>query len=158
MKKIILMLAALFIFSVFNLSIYQKEKIKASTDIVYLKLAPIDPRSLMQGDYMEFRYALSDNHHCPQKNGYAVIRLDSKNIGTFARCYAGEALQSREKLLHYTQQYGNIRIVPDSFMFQEGLAPLYQHAQYGVFKFAGTKDYLLVGLADDKLQMIGGDQ
>ena len=123
---------------------------------MYLELIPIDPRSLIQGDYVEFAYALGRYHQCTQdgKSGYAVIRVDEKKMGTFARCYTGEALRSDERLLHYHQQGAELRILPDSFLFQEGLASQYQHAKYGIFKFSGNQDYLLVGLADDKLQKI----
>src|SRR6185436_18060197 len=34
-----------------NWSIWGKERIKASGAVVYLDLAPLDPRSIMQGDY-----------------------------------------------------------------------------------------------------------
>ena len=41
-----------------------------------------------------------------------------------------------------------IKIVPDSFFFQEGHRELYEDARYGVFQFDDRGRYLLVGLAD----------
>ncbi len=41
-----------------NISIYQKQHLLAKGDIIILELAPVDPRSLMQGDYMALSYAL----------------------------------------------------------------------------------------------------
>jgi uncharacterized membrane-anchored protein len=155
-KKIILIGMTLIILVLFNYEIYQKENIKKSNDIVYLELVPIDPRSLIQGDYVEFAYALGRHHQCTEegKSGYVVITVNEKRMGTFARCYQGETVQSHERLLHYHQQGLTLRILPDSFLFQEGLAARYQQAKYGIFKFSGNKDYLLVGLADDKLQSL----
>ena len=48
----------------------------------------------------------------------------------------------------------SLRLVPDSFLFQEGHAGYYQNARYGVFKFADAHDYLLTGLAAANRQPI----
>ena len=69
----------------FNLSIISKEKILKEGKLVLLKLAPVDPRSLMQGDYLSLRYEISENvfkkydsNNAIPKRGYCVVRLDSK--------------------------------------------------------------------------------
>jgi len=41
-------------------SIAAKERIRAEGEVVYLQLAPVDPRSLMQGDYLALRFLLAD--------------------------------------------------------------------------------------------------
>ncbi|MBS0976300.1 GDYXXLXY domain-containing protein, partial [Serratia rubidaea] len=51
-----LVLAALLLV---NLSIYQKEQQLRQGRVAILQLAPVDPRSLMQGDYMALDYALA---------------------------------------------------------------------------------------------------
>lgn len=51
--------AALFILASVNTSILRKERIKRSGEVLYLPLAPVDPRSLMQGDYMALRFELA---------------------------------------------------------------------------------------------------
>lgn len=43
-----------------NLMVLNKESSLAQGRTVFLELAPVDPRSLMQGDYMVLRYALAD--------------------------------------------------------------------------------------------------
>ena len=83
-----------------------------------------------------------------------VVTLDQNKVGTFKRLYDGGELAADEKLLHYHNQHGQLRIVPDSFMFQEGHAKFYDHAKYGVFKFDPKGGHILVGLADDKMQEI----
>ena len=156
MKKIIFIASALLVFAAFNYGIYQKEQLKANGETVFLELRPVDPRSLMQGDYMLLRYAieLNQQYKAKDKRGCMVIGLDQNKVGTFKRLYDGNELSPDEKLLHYHNQYGQVRIVPDSFMFQEGHAKLYEQAKYGVFKFDTTGNHILVGLADEKLQMI----
>lgn len=156
MKKIVLIVSTLLVFGFFNFGICQKEKIKMNGETVFLKLAPVDPRSLMQGDYMQLGYAIAQNHSdLPEKKrGYIVLGLDDNKIGTFRRFYEGEALAPDEKLIRYQMQYGRIQIVPDSFMFQEGQAKFYSIAEYGVFKFDGSSNYILVGLADSSRQII----
>ena len=42
-----------------NLSIVAKERIKTGGEPIFLELAPVDPRSLMQGDYMALRFAIA---------------------------------------------------------------------------------------------------
>lgn len=156
MKKIILVIAAALMFVAFNYSIYQKEQTKANGETVFLQLAPVDPRSMMQGDYMALRYAIENEKVPPERTtgGYMVIGLDDKKVATFKRFHEGEALAAGEKLLHYNVRYGRVNVVPDSFMFQEGHAALYQGARYGVFKFDAGGKYILVGLADAELKEI----
>jgi uncharacterized membrane-anchored protein len=156
MKKNIFIASTLFVFAAFNYSIVQKEEIKANGETVLLELAPVDPRSLMQGDYMRLRYAIerSQSYQAKEKRGYMVITLDQNKVGTFKRLYDGGELAANEKLLHYHNQYSQLRIVPDSFMFQEGHAKFYERAKYGVFKFNAKGSHILVGLADDKMQVI----
>lgn len=44
-------LAGIAILALVNASILDKEKLLSEGQVVYLELAPVDPRSLMQGDY-----------------------------------------------------------------------------------------------------------
>ena len=137
-------------------SIYQKEQIKAHGETVFLKLAPVDPRSLIQGDYMQLRYAIERDgfKRSEAARGYIVLSIDQKGIGSFKRFFEGEALAPNEKLMRYHKEYSGIRIVPYSFMFQEGHAKFYAKAAYGIFKFDSSSNHILVGLADDQLREI----
>ena len=60
MRKIIAVIALVLILAGVNWSIYQKEQHLATGAVVYLKLRPVDPRSLMQGDYMRLGFELAD--------------------------------------------------------------------------------------------------
>jgi uncharacterized membrane-anchored protein len=44
-----------------NMSVWSFEKLRTEGSVVYLELAPLDPRSLMQGDYMSLRLAVANN-------------------------------------------------------------------------------------------------
>lgn len=156
MKRTVLAVTSVLIFGAFNYGIYKKESIKAHGETVFLLLGTADPRSFMQGDYMQLRYKL-DDQQIPEynaDNGYIVIVPDENKVGTFNRFHRGERLAAGEKLIHYVGKYGSAHVVPDTFMFQEGHANVYARARYGVFKFDGARDYILTDLADDKFQIL----
>ena len=56
--------------------VWSNERILAHGQVVRLELAPADPRSLMQGDYMMLNYALVNALRLAQArdDGFAVVR------------------------------------------------------------------------------------
>lgn len=167
MRKRIMVVFLVIILAAFNYSIYEKEQLKKEGEIVLLELAPVDPRSLMQGDYMRLRYAIEDTtknniyqekqegQEKTAKKGQLVITVDSKNIAQFVRIHQNERLANNERLLAYQlNDYNRIIIRPNSFLFQEGHAKYYENAKYGVFKFNQKNDKLLLGLADENGKLI----
>lgn len=158
MKKIILFLASITIFIFFNYNVYVKENIIENGEQVFLELRPVDPRSFMQGDYMALRFKIEEDTHfnnaesMPLK-GKIVVILDEQKIGHFEKLYINDDLNKNQRLFDYRYTNIGINIIPDSFMFQEGHAPLYEKAKYGIFKFVGH-NYLLTGLADEHLNEI----
>ena len=162
MRNAILFISTLFVLALVNFAIFQKQQILLEGENILLKLAPIDPRSMMQGDYMAFRYALEDemkdvdtasllNHH------FIVIKSDEDNVAHFIRVYNQETLAKDEKLFKFRYQqapYSKITFKPSSFFFQEGLQPLYQKAEYAIFHYRGIKDYLLIGVANNERTQI----
>lgn len=147
------------VLAVLNYGVYEKEQIKAHGDTLLLELAPVDPRSLMQGDYMRLRYAIARDTSVRElasgeKRGYIVIRPDEHNVARFVRFHKGGKLAAGEKLLRFHSDYGGVRIVPNSFFFQEGHAKYYEEAEYGVFKFDDSGNHLLVGLAGEDRKTI----
>lgn len=153
MRAYIMIALSVFILAMLNYSIYQKQKIIDNGEVVLLELAPVDPRSLMQGDYMRLRYAIErkvplNTLQSHQKRGYMVVQPDENNVAQFVRFYKNEQTNKNEKLLRFHKNYNRVSIVPDSFLFQEGHAKYYENAKYGVFKFDDSGGHLLVGLAD----------
>lgn len=154
MRTKLFVVASLVVFVVLNLGILRNEKILAEGEIVFLKLAPVDPRSLIQGDYMRLSYEIAQGNHSEKERGRMVIAPDEHRVAKFVRFDEGESLQRNEKQIRYLRNWNGVSIVPDSYMFQEGHAGQYAAAEYGVFKFKGASDYLLVGLADKNLRII----
>jgi uncharacterized membrane-anchored protein len=60
-RSILLWGGLLLALAVANHGIVQRERILSDGRIVLLELAPVDPRSMMQGDYMALRFAVIDD-------------------------------------------------------------------------------------------------
>lgn len=156
-KPIIILLNLALVLVFFHYSITKKETILSTGKLVLLELAPVDPRSLMQGDYMALRYAIAqdaDAHEIP-KRGYCVIRLDSGIIAKKVRLQRNRTpLYKNEYLIEYTADRWDINIGAESFFFQEGEAPKYENAKYGALKIDKEGNSLLVGLYNANKQPI----
>lgn len=152
MTKKIGLLALVAILGVFNYSIYEKQQVKNSDDEIILALAPVDPRSLMQGDYMRLNYEIAEQAKSKDaaKNGYLVIEKTEKNIAKFVNFYTGQALSKNQKLIKYTTTW-RTTIKPNSFMFQEGKAKDFEEAKFALFKYQGQKNYVLDSLLNEAM-------
>ncbi|TVP44631.1 MAG: hypothetical protein EA345_15205 [Halomonas sp.] len=161
--------ATVLVLALVNGAIWQKERHLAEGDIVYLELAPVDPRSLIQGDYMALNFTLGNQIHSalfqqdavrqaePQQasNGYVVVRLDEQRIAHFQRLDDGSALANDERRLRYRLRHGQVRFATDAFFFQEGHAERYEPARYGQFRVNSQGEPLLVALYDTALNRLG---
>lgn len=139
--------------------IVAKERVLAEGTTVLLRLAPRDPRSLIQGDYMALNYKLSDSLrqkvHETSISGRVVVRLDGHKVARFARIYDGSIpLGQGEHLLCFRKRGSVVRIATDAFFFQEGHADVYTPARYGEIKVGPSGDAVLVGLRDEELNKI----
>ena len=156
MKKLILWGTALLILAAVNFMILQKERTLTNGRTMLLRLAPRDPRSLMQGDYMVLRYALA--RAIPQEQlqakGCIVVSLDEHDIAEFVRVHRDEELSSGEYLLFYRNRRG-LRLGTESFFFQEGNADLYAGARYGELKVDKSGTSVLVGLRGEDFTPLG---
>jgi uncharacterized membrane-anchored protein len=157
MKKSILWAVALLILAAINFMIMEKEETLAKGRTMLLRLAPRDPRSLIQGDYMVLRYALA--REIPKKEleadkGHLVVSLNKHNVAEFIRIYRNEELGSGEHLLFYRNRRG-LRLGAESFFFQEGDAKLYEEARYGALKVDESGGSVLVGLRGEDFRPLG---
>ncbi len=134
------------ILGVLNYGIYEKHQIQQSDEVLLFDLAPFDPRSLMQGDYMVLRYTIWDEIRSKRlDNKYLVIKADQNGVAQRIRFDGGSKLKSGEKRIPLKRT--GLKL-PPSFFFQEGHAKHYTNARYGIFKFDDHGNYLLTGLAD----------
>jgi len=144
-----------------NVSIYQKEQVLKSGTVVILALAPVDPRSLMQGDYMALDYALTRPlqqeiyqqcqqtvRDCIAESGKIVVALDGQQHAVHAAFYQGQALQAQEVLMQYHLSASSLKIGTPSYFFQEGHAERFAAARYGEFRVARDGTALLTYLLD----------
>lgn len=157
-KWMIILLNLILLLVYFNYSIIKKEGLLKDGQLVLLELAPVDPRSLMQGDYMALRYKISDNIGSEDipKRGYCVVRLDSSGVAGKIRFQKDLIpLHEREQLIEYTAPDNrNVIIGAESFFFQEGQAAKYEKAKYGGVKIDKDGNSLLIGLYDEQRQKI----
>jgi len=157
-KWMIILLNLVILLVYFNYSVAKKEELLKDGQLVLLQLAPVDPRSLMQGDYMNLRYSLSENIYSEYlpKRGYCVVRLDDKGIAERIRFQQEKTpLNKGEYIIKYSApNEWNINIGAESFFFQEGQAQKYEKAKYGGVKIDKNGNSLLVGLYDEHLNNI----
>ncbi|MGJ1430425.1 GDYXXLXY domain-containing protein [Sphingobacterium spiritivorum] len=159
-KWFIIFFNLLLLLGYFTYSIQAKEEILKEGQLVLLKLAPVDPRSLMQGDYMTLRYAISQDVDTETeklaRRGYCVIKIDQHGVGQKVRFQRDPSpLNKGEYLIKYTSpNEWNINLGAESFFFQEGHAEKYENAKYGALKVDKGGNSLLVGLYDQQLKEI----
>ncbi len=157
-KWIIVLLNLVLLLVYFNHSITKKEELLKDGQLILLELAPVDPRSLMQGDYMTLRYKISEDidfDNMP-KRGYCVVRLESSGIANKIRFQKDlTPLNEGEHLIEFTSSdKWNVNIGAESYFFQEGQAEKYEKAKYGGVKIDKNGNSLLIGLYDEQLQKI----
>lgn len=141
----------------FIFSIVKKEEILSEGKLVLLKLAPVDPRSLMQGDYMTLRYDITNNSFDTDipRRGVCIVRLDEDGVASFVRYQKKpEGLTEDELPIEYTRQDWRVTIGAESFFFQEGMGDKYDRAKYGGLRIDQKGNSVLVGLYDEKLKLI----
>lgn len=142
----------------FNSSISKKETILKDGKLILLALAPVDPRSLMQGDYMILRYALSEDlpvNDLP-KRGYCIVGMDSLGVAHRLRFQeASTPIAEGEYALNYSSSSGwEVNIGAESYFFQEGEADKYDTAKYGGIKIDEKGNSLLIGLYDQDRKLL----
>jgi uncharacterized membrane-anchored protein len=146
MTRILLVAAGALVLIAVNVSIAGKERIKARGERLYLELAPVDPRSLMQGDYMALRFAIVDEIGT-ELAGKVPIVVDERGIGTRARSPGQAAVHLRYKIRH-----GQVWLGTNAWFFEEGSAQRYEPARYGEFRVdRDSGEGVLVGLRDKDL-------
>jgi uncharacterized membrane-anchored protein len=142
-------LGALLVLASVNYSLYAKERIKRDGEVMYLLLGPVDPRSLMQGDYMALRFAVADEiaRQRPATR-FVALELDSRRVARLAEPGSPGALPVR-----YRMRNGQVWLGTNAYFFEEGSASRFASARYGKFRVdPRSGEAVLVALCDDQLQ------
>ncbi len=170
----VLVLTAVLALVYVNLNTWQSQQIKLRGEILFLELAPVDPLSLVQGQYMRLRFAIEKRYDSTPEdqeviqNGHgnvlAVISLDDKRIGTLTGLLAPNRRQQQQhgddtlelqvhtRLFDFDTGSYWIHIKQNSFLFQENTEDRYAEAKYGMFRVEEDGRYILVDLADEHLR------
>lgn len=177
-----LVAGVLMVLAVANTGIYQREKILSAGQRVVLALAPVDPRSLIQGDYMRLRFEVADEvrtalEQVPgpvrqeiesSQDGLLVLRPDSSGVHRLQEVLPGggklmetglvadddsrATLQDGDVLLAFRLRDGRAHVVTDAWFFTEGQAHHFEQARYGEFRVDNDGTGLLVNMLDEKQQ------
>lgn len=153
-----------------------RERLIASGEPLLLELVPVDPRSLLQGDYMALGYAIEEDAYEAldtdgaseiaegggmfSHDGVLVLDVDENGVGTFARLgddadLAEGALAPNMVAVRFRVSYGTIEIGQQRWFFQEGQAELFEDAEYGEFRVDADGRVILVGMRDERFERLG---
>jgi uncharacterized membrane-anchored protein len=150
-SRTLLAIAVLLVLGAVNWSIVAKERIKTQGERIYLALAPVDPRSLMQGDYMALRFELANNLSV-EVEGSAPLFVDERGIATL-----NSSPKAGDLRIRYRVRNGQVWLGTNAYFFEEGSAGRYQGARYGEFRIdRQSGEAVLVGLRDKDFKAMGG--
>jgi uncharacterized membrane-anchored protein len=177
-NNIIVLVTALLILFLINFSIWQKESHLNTGVEVYLELAPVDPRSLMQGDYMSLDYQLSrqilmartgnspaqinnsisevlDVELVSPIDDFVVVNLDQHRVARFVRLDNDEPLLENQMKLQFRVRNNMVKFATNAYFFEEGDELVYRDARYGAFRVNRDGEVLLTHLLDEKFNLLG---
>lgn len=156
-------LAAVATLAVANFAIWQKENIIAKGQPVFVELAPADPRSLMQGDFMRLNFSLPPalekdiDNLVTRQRPHVIAKRDARGVATLLRLARNNdaPLADGEFRIELTPKDGGWILVSDAWFFREGDAAQWEKAKFGEFRILPSGAALLVGMADAALAPIG---
>lgn len=151
----------------FNIMIYHHERHIADGQSVFIDLMPADPRSLIQGDYMQLNYNLMFDEESRQAWERSTIK-EHPHIDAWVR------LDNQNRLIQttFSQKEHAIPMIlnnpsgflsqvypaSQSFLFAEGLAACYDQARFAHFKINSSGRLILLELVDEHLQSLGCEE
>ncbi len=160
MRKTIALAAGLVLLGVVNWGVWQRERLLTEGRVVLLRLAPVDPRSLMQGDYMRLNFEVATqafpfSRRDSLADGHIVVALDGQGVGHFRRFADGRPLAPGEAALRYRVRAGQPNFATNAYFFEEGQGAAFAEAAYGEFRVGGDGEMILTGLRDSGLRPLG---
>lgn len=149
MTRAVILVAAVIVLVAVNGSILAKERIKSHGQRIYLELGSVDPRSLMQGDYLALHFRITDSMSA-DASGTAALRVDARGVATLEPQPTQQSPRIR-----YRIRNGAVWLGTNAYFFEEGAAERYANAQYGEFRLdPDSGEAVLVGLADEDLHAL----
>ncbi len=145
---------AALVFGLVNWDVRGKEQVIAHGQRILVPLVPVDPRSLMQGDYMALNFELPQTVHeglgkFVPATARVIASLDAQGYARVKRLPGPkEGAGQGEIVLPLKRLKNNWVLVTDAYFFPEGQGAAFVHAKYGDFRVLPDGRALLVGLAD----------
>ena len=169
-KKILLIINIVILFVVTGFSANKEEGYKKSNSYFYLELAPVDPRSLLQGDYMTLNYDITDkaqeiifngiydskdenNKFLDMRKGYIVVSLDENKVAKFVKLSKEKTDEKDLLFIAFNSDGFNVNINANSYLFQEGTGDKYENARYSKVVLIGN-NLRLIDLRDKDFKEI----
>ena len=130
-----------------------------SSSPVLLRLVPVDPRSLLQGDFMRLRYQLEDEltplASSRPPRGRLVVRPDDRGVAGFVRWYDPDRpLADGERLMRYRIVHGRLDLGHHTFFFEEGRGRDLAAARYAEIRLDGFGNGVLSALLGEDLSTL----
>jgi uncharacterized membrane-anchored protein len=140
-SRAVIAVAVLLVLAAVNWSIVAKERIKTHGEIILLELAPVDPRSLMQGDYMALRFELAEQIS-QEQGGLAPLALDENRVARL-----NPSPQDAQLHIRFRVRNGLVWLGTNAYFFEEGSAERFNGARYGEFRLdTESGEAVLTGL------------
>ncbi len=159
-------LSVVALLAVINVGIWQKEQLIRHGQVLLVDLRPVDPRSLMQGDYMALAFSLPsgvdgiDGIDEPAPRLWAtqrprvLARRDERGVAQLRIPDPAQPRQAGEIEVELTLKGGRWTLVTDAWFFAEGEGQRWAAARYGEFRVDAQGRALLVGLRNAQLQRL----
>ena len=152
--KIVLAANLILVLAFFAFSVIQEETLMSNGTEILLRLAPVDPRSLMQGDYMALDFEVTRKISYDSKSGYVVVKVGDDKVAEFVRVQNDKDVNDGEHLIRYKRQSGRLSIGADNYFFQEGSGKKFENAKYGLLKVDPDGNSILIGLCNEDGRLI----
>lgn len=157
MRKFAILAILSVFFAGYAVSAARMENLRVNGADILLSLAPVDPRALLMGDYMDLRYKVDQSIWAALRGtgdhagGRAVVRRSPDRLeAVFVRLDDGKPLAEDETFLAYRVRAYGVVTAARAFYFQEGHAAAYERARFGRVKVDGDGKTLLMALCDEK--------
>jgi uncharacterized membrane-anchored protein len=153
LSALAILASAVLTLGIANVSIMQKEALTTAGTTIFVELKPVDPRSLMQGDYMRLSFGVGALPRGSSSSQGALIgEVDLHAVWTAHRVDDGTALAADEIKINLSGTPSHPIFVTDAWFFKEGEASRWESARYGEFRVDATGKAVLITLRGKDLE------
>ncbi|MDQ0215874.1 putative membrane-anchored protein/putative membrane protein [Oikeobacillus pervagus] len=141
---------------------YQKESQLQQGELVALSLQPVDPRSMLQGDYVQLGYSIANDYREQVKNDYKgrvtiqlkpttkTVTYQGEKIPVYeAKNFSHTKTKPKESLfMNGKGYYGTLTMGIEHFFIEENTGEKWEGKKFALVKIAKNGDAILVTLVD----------